>query len=91
MVEELETIVVPRKMLEELQGEREQWLQEIIHLGVQQLKIRRALEIYQAGDCSLGYAAEQVDIPKQELIREARARGIEPTFDERIVQEELTA
>ncbi len=74
-----------------LDGEPEQLLQEIIRLGVQQLKIRRALEIYQAGNCSLGYAAEQVNLPKPLLIREARARGMEPFFDEQILQEKLSA
>jgi hypothetical protein len=55
-------------------------------LGIYQFKVRQALEMYQAGVGSLGYVAEKVGLFKQDLIREARARGIEPPFDEQTVQ-----
>ena len=64
-------------------------IQKIIQLGVQQFKVRRALEMYQAGAGSLGYVAEKVGLSKRDLVREARARGIEPAFDEQAVREEL--
>jgi len=64
-------------------------VQEIIQLGMYQLKVRRALEMYQAGMGSLGYAAERVGLSKRELVREARTRGILPPFDEEMVLEEL--
>ena len=64
-------------------------LEEIIQTGIQQIKIRKALKLYQTGACSLGYAAEKFQIPKRSLIIEARVRGIEPGFTEMSVQEEL--
>ena len=64
-------------------------VQEIIQLGTYQLKVRRALEMYQAGAGTLGYVAEQAGLSKRDLIREARARGIEPPFNEQTVHEEL--
>ena len=64
-------------------------VQEIIQLGTYQLKVRRALEMYQAGSGSLGYVAEQAGLSKRDLIREARVRGIEPLFDEETVGKEL--
>jgi predicted HTH domain antitoxin len=64
-------------------------VQEIIQLGTYQLKVRRALELYRAGAGSLGCVAEQAGLSKRDLIREARARGIEPFFDEETVREEL--
>ncbi|MDM8528647.1 hypothetical protein QUF58_10640 [Anaerolineales bacterium HSG24] len=64
-------------------------LQEVIQIGIQQLKIRQALALYQAGGCSLGYVAEKFQIPRQALIIAARAKGIEPLFTETTVQEEL--
>ncbi len=74
----------------------EQWdwdqtvqVQEIFQLGLYQLRVRQALQIYQAGSGSLGHAAEQAGVSKRDLIREARARGIEPLFDEQTVREEL--
>ena len=64
-------------------------MQEIIQLGTHQLRVRRALEMYQTGIGSLGYVAEKTGLSKRDLIREARARGIEPPFDEQAVHEEL--
>lgn len=66
-------------------------LEEVIQLGVYQIRVRRALEMYRAGAGSLGYIAERVGLSKRDLIREARARGIEPAFDEKTLREELGA
>lgn len=38
---------------------------------------------------TIGYAAQLAGIPKQEMFRQARARGIEPSFSEQTLQEEL--
>jgi hypothetical protein len=56
-------------------------LRQLPHID--QLKVRRALEMHQAGTDSLGYAAEKVGLSKRDLIREAHTRGIEPPFDPR--------
>jgi hypothetical protein len=45
--------------------------------------------MYRAGVGSLGYVAERTGLSKRDLIREARVRGIEPSFDEQTVREEL--
>jgi predicted HTH domain antitoxin len=83
------TVEIPEQWLQDLDWQRGTVLQEIIQLGSYQLKVRSALEMYQAGVGSLGYAAERVGLSKRDLIREARARGIEPPFDEQTVHEEL--
>jgi predicted HTH domain antitoxin len=88
-MEQVITVEIPRAWVEDLDWGQTGLIQEIIRLGIQQLKVRRALEMYQAGAGSLGYVAEQVDLSKRDLIREARARGIEPPFDEQTVREEL--
>jgi predicted HTH domain antitoxin len=62
-------------------------LRQLPHID--QLKVRRALEMYQIGADSLGYAAEKTGLSKRDLIREAHTRGIEPPFDEQTVCEEL--
>jgi predicted HTH domain antitoxin len=64
-------------------------VREVIQLGVHQYKVEQALRLYQAGTGSLGYVAEQAGLSKRDLIREARARGIAPEFDEETVREEL--
>jgi predicted HTH domain antitoxin len=84
-------VEIPEQWLQGLDWDQGEVVQEIIQLGSYQLKVRRALEMYQAGAGSLGYVAEQAGLSKRDLIREARARGIEPPFDEQAVREELGA
>lgn len=64
-------------------------LQQIFRLGLRRYKIDRALNLYGEGVGSLGYVAEQLGLPKTELVREARLRGIEPDFSEQTIREEL--
>ncbi len=85
------TMEIPERWLQGLDWDQSAVMQEIVQLGVHQLKIRRALEMYQAGTGSLGYVAEKTGLSKRELVREARARGIEPSFDEQVIREELGA
>ncbi len=89
MMENHITIEIPQQWVKGLDWEQDAVLEEVIQLGIQQLKIRRALALYRTGNVSLGYAAERVRLSKRDLIREARARGIEPPFDEEMVREEL--
>jgi predicted HTH domain antitoxin len=90
-MEKVITIEVPEQWLKGLDWDESAVVEEIIQLGTYQLKVRRALEMYQAGSGSLGYAAERVGLSKRDLVREARARGIFPPFDEEMVREELGA
>ena len=85
------TMEIPEQWLQDLDLDQGMMIQEIVRLGVHQFKIRRALEMYRAGAGSLGYVAEKAGLSKRDLIREARARGIEPSFDEQTVREELGA
>jgi predicted HTH domain antitoxin len=80
---------IPEAWLQGLDPNQATTLHEVIRLGIYQLKILEALEIYKAGHRSIGYAAEKMGVSKRDLVREARSRGIEPPFDEEIVQEEL--
>jgi len=82
------TIEIPEKWLAGLEWQPAM-LEEVIQMGIEQVRIAKALRLYQAGGCSLGYAAEKFQIPKRRLIIEARARGIEPPFTETTIQEEL--
>ena len=88
-MEKVVTVEIPEQWLQDLDWHQGAVMQEIIQLGTHQLRVRRALEMYQAGIGSLGYVAEKTGLSKRDLIREARARGIEPPFDEQAVHEEL--
>ncbi len=88
-MEKVVKVEIPEEWLQDLEWDQATVMQEIVQLGVYQFKVRRALEMYQAGTGSLGYVAEKAGLSKRDLIREARARGIEPPFDEGTVREEL--
>ena len=88
-MEKTTRVEIPEEWLQGLDWDQAAVVQEIIQLGTYQLKVRRALAMYQAGVGSLGYVAEQAGLSKRDLIREARARGIEPLFDEETVREKL--
>lgn len=81
-------VEVPREWLRGV-PEETLALQQIFRLGLYQYKVERALALYRSGVGSLGYIAEQLELSKRDLIREARSRGIEPPFSEQTVQEEL--
>ncbi len=57
--------------------------------GIHQCQIECAGRLYQDNVGSIGYIAEQVRLSKQDIIREFRARGIEPEFSGQTLQEEL--
>lgn len=90
-MEKVIRVEVPEQWLQDLDIDKGTVVQEIIRLGTYQLRVRRALEMYQAGAGSLGYVAEKAGLSKRDLVREARTRGIEPPFDELTVREELGA
>ncbi len=83
------TIEIPEHWIRDVDLNQTAVIEEVIELGVYQYKLQRALRLYQSGTGSLGYVAEQAGLSKRDLIREARARGIEPGFDEQTVREEL--
>ncbi len=85
------TVDIPEDLISDIEEVRPEEWEEIVRLGLRQYRIERALAMYRTGVGSLGYVAEKWGIPKQELIRAARTRGIEPEYDEKIVQEELAA
>ncbi len=64
-------------------------LQQIFRKGLYQFQVERALELYRDGVGSLGYIATRLGLSKWELAQEARRRGIDPTFSEETVREEL--
>jgi predicted HTH domain antitoxin len=88
-MEKTVTMEIPEQWLHDLDLDQGMVIKEIFRLGIHQFKIRRALEMYHAGAGSLGCVAEKAGLSKRDLIREARARGIEPSFDEQTVREEL--
>jgi predicted HTH domain antitoxin len=64
-------------------------LQELVLLGLSQLKAQEALTLYTRGIVSFARAAEIAGLSRPEMIRQARAFGIRPRWSEQMVEEEL--
>lgn len=86
-MEQTVTIRIPRGLIAGV-PEEELTLQYVFRLGIYHYKVERAIQLYQNDVGSLGYIAEQMNLPKQELIREFLVRGIEPDFSEETFREE---
>ena len=83
------TIDFNEELLKDFHIKDEKVIQHIFELGLTQLKIDQVLRLYKQGGMSLGYAAQLAGIPKQEMFRQARIRGIEPSFSQQTLREEL--
>ncbi|NVM26565.1 MAG: UPF0175 family protein [Desulfobacterales bacterium] len=83
------TIDFDEELLKDFHIKDESVIRHIFELGLTQLKIDQVLRLYRQGGMSIGYAAQLAGIPKQEMFREARVRGIEPSFSEQTLREEL--
>ena len=64
-------------------------LLEILKIGVEEYRLRRALALYTEGIGSLGYVAEQAEIPVRVLMEEARRRGVLPLNDDELIAMDL--
>ena len=62
------TVEIPEQWLQGVDWDQEPVVQEIIQLGAYQFRVRRALEMYQAGADSLGYVAEKADPDDTKLV-----------------------
>ncbi len=83
------TIDFDGEVLKGLDFKDQKTVQHIFELCLTQLKIDQVLRLYKQGGMSIGYAAQLAGIPKQEMFRQARVRGIEPSFSEQTLREEL--
>lgn len=63
--------------------------QEVLQLGMTQLRLQEALHLYRQQLISIGRAAELAGISRQEMVRHARAAGLAPHHGAEMVQAEL--
>ena len=83
------TLRLPDTLVKEL-PEEESSLSEILKLGLKQLKIEKAIERYKRGGVSLARVAELAGISIREMVPLAYAHGLEPKYDESLVELELS-
>ncbi len=86
----MEKVVI--EIPDELVAEFKQYkdiLREVLILGLFQLKAQQALTLYSRGVVSLARAAELAGLSRQDMIRQARALGIQPRWSDSMVKAEL--
>ncbi|HEX2060833.1 MAG TPA: UPF0175 family protein [Thermoanaerobaculia bacterium] len=86
-MEKLE-ITIPDELAGELKAYQGR-IEDVLVLGLRQIKIDEALALYRRGLISFGRAVELAGIQRDELIREARMAGIQPRWTKDTLREEL--
>jgi len=81
-------IEIPDQLVQEFKLYQDR-LREIILLGLLQLKVQEALLLYSRGLVSFARTAELAGLSRPEMIRQARAFGVQPRWSEQMIQEEL--
>ena len=64
-------------------------VEELIELGLRELKVKRVLNQYTKGEISFGRAAEIAGLRQDDLALKAYANGIYPQYSNQTVLEEL--
>ena len=92
---EAEVLVMAKTMLEipdeqyaELNKYKDK-LSELLLLGLSQMKIEEALVFYQRGLVSFARGSELAGISQTDMMKQAMARGIEPLWSDKMIEEEL--
>ena len=83
------TIKLPPELAAQM-PKRQAERQQVVVLGLTQLRIKKALQKYQQGGCSLAYAAQQAGISLWEMVPFAYAYGLKPRIDPSLLEGELT-
>ncbi len=81
-------IEIPTDLADQL-ANRSEMVPEILRLGLRQLRVQEALLLYEQGVVTLARAAELAELPLQEMIQEARSKGIQPKWSDAMIEEEM--
>ena len=81
-------IEIPDELVAEFKQYKDM-LREVLILGLFQLKAQQALTLYSRGVVSLARAAELAGLSRQDMIRQARALGIQPRWSDSMAQAEM--
>jgi len=84
------TLKVSESLLDELRPYRDS-LDDLLVVGLRQVKLESALALFKRGDISLWKAARIAGVSLREMTRHAVAQGMRPTVDAETITEELAA
>lgn len=65
------------------------YVEQVIRLGLQQIRLEEALVMYRRGLLSIWKAATMAGLPLREMIAQASARGYEPEIDDEMLAEDM--
>ncbi|MGC1119740.1 MAG: UPF0175 family protein [Candidatus Methanofastidiosia archaeon] len=81
---------IPEDVLKDFDMRDTSQLEEIIRIGgMKQIKMEKALHLYEKGKISMAKAAELADVSLSEMMVQASARGLKPLYDKKMIEEEL--
>ncbi len=83
------TIVIPDDLSAQLEPYRNQ-LDDLLRIGLREVKMAQALAIFKQGDISLWKAARMAGVSLREMTQYSVSQGLRPTIDEETVHEELS-
>jgi predicted HTH domain antitoxin len=79
---------IPEDIFKDVDIKDPSQIEEILRIGIKQMKIEKALHSYKEGKISIAKAAELADISLSEMMMQASARGLKPLYDKKMVEEE---
>ncbi len=74
------TLQLPEWLAKELANASQEFVTEVLELGLRTRKIEQALTVYARGKMTLGAAAHLAGVTESEMARQAYARGLEPRY-----------
>jgi predicted HTH domain antitoxin len=86
--DEMIKLEIPEDILKDVDIKDPSQIEEILRIGIKQMKIEKALHSYKEGKISIAKAAELADISLSEMTMQASARGLKPLYDKKMVEEE---
>ncbi len=82
------TISVPDELRIQLEPYRDQ-LDDLLRIGLREIKMAQALAIFKQGNISLWKAARIADVSLREMTQYAVSQGLRPIVDEETLREEV--
>ena len=83
------TIAIPDDLSAQLEPYRDQ-LDNVLRVGLREIKIAQALVLYKQGDLSLWKTARLAGVSLREMIQYAVAQGVRAVADDETVRDEFT-
>ena len=84
-----ETLEVIEELTDKLQREKSEIMREALNIGIDEMKLRLAIEQYVKGSVSFGRMAELTGLSHRELFLELRRRNIVYRYGEERFNEEV--